>query len=103
MRLLVDFGYTKLLFGKGVNYAQIIDALNEAKVVEEDGPWGERVLVAKDKELSIKLIDDDSVKLPETTRPEVVDKLLIIAKERDDLKQKVYQLEEKIKKVAEAV
>jgi hypothetical protein len=104
MRLLITFGYQSVLFGPETNTGPIIAALSDAVLVEEEGPWDHRVYAAKDKtEIGVKLIGDGDVRLPDVPRAVDLDKLLAIAKERDELKTKVYTLEQQLKKITETV
>jgi hypothetical protein len=105
MRLLATIGYQKVLFAKGIDYSALIDALSSSQIVEETGPYSNRILTVKasGSEVEIKLINDDDIQLPSTDRPEAIQELLKIAKERDDLNAKVYKLEFELKKIRETV
>ena len=104
MRLLVTLDYTKVLFPKSCNYADIIGALEQCQIVEEKGPYGNQVLEAKDKvEIEIKLLADGDIRLPGVPRPESVDRLLAIAKEKETLQSKVRELEAELKKIKDSI
>jgi hypothetical protein len=103
MRLLISIGYQKVLLPKSANYSVVIEAFSAASVVEESGPYGARVLtIQPDAEIDIKLMNDDDIKLPSTQKPEAIEKLLEIAREKDELTSKVYKLEAEIGKMKEA-
>lgn len=104
MRLLITFGYVKVLFPKDCDYSRIIDACGNALMVDESGSYSERVYKpSPNSEIEVKLLNDSDVRLPDTDKPEVIEKLLKVAAERDTLQSKVYQLEARIKKLTEAV
>ncbi|MCK9569779.1 hypothetical protein M0R72_12620 [Candidatus Pacearchaeota archaeon] len=104
MRLLVTFEYSTILFGTDCDYAKIIGAVEGATVVEEEGPYDARFYKAKAKhDITIKLLADGDVRLPDVARPESVDRLLSLAKEKDALTTKVRLLEQELKKIKEAV
>ena len=98
MRLVVTFGYQKVLFPKGCDYSTVIDAVACAQMVEQSGPYDARVFTpSSQSEIDVKLVNDDDVRLPDTVRPESIDKIIELAAERDALKSKVYVLEKKLK------
>lgn len=104
MRLLIELDYTKVLFAKDCNYAEIIRAIEGVTIVEEVGPYGNLCYKAKEGvDVSIKLLADTDVRLPDVPRPESVDRLLSMAKERDALKTKVYALEAELKKIKDTI
>ncbi len=98
MRLVVTFGYQKVLFPKGCDYSTVIDAVGRAQMVEDSGPYDARVYTPSSQlEIDVKLINDDDVRLPDAVRSESLDKIIELATERDTLKLKVYNLEKKLK------
>jgi hypothetical protein len=104
MRLLVTINYVSLLFPATSNYGDIITAIEQAEIVEEEGPYNARVWKLKENpDISIRLIQDSDIRLPGTPRSDTVEKLLELAKERDALRTKVYTLEEKLKAAQQAV
>jgi hypothetical protein len=104
MRLLVNVGYYKMLFSKECNMAAVIDAVSNSVVVEEVGPYGNRVLTVKpDAEIEIKLIQDEDIRLPHSDKPEAITTLLEITKERDELNLEVYKLKAEIKKIKDTI
>ena len=105
MRLLATIGYQNVLFAPTANYSAIIEALGAAQIVNQKYEAGQTLYVSDHSAspVEIKLIADDSLSLPDVVRPESLDKLLEIAKERDDLKVKVYALEQQVKKFTDAV
>ncbi len=103
MRLVVTCGYCTLLLPKTANAIAVVEALSEAELVEETGPWDHRVYKTAERgEITTKFIADDDVRLPDAARPPELDKLLEIAKQRDEALVKVTTLEQKLKKVEEA-
>ena len=67
MRLLVEVGYTKVLFGKGAPVAEIIAAFEGCKIVKEESGWQQpkRYLVESDAEIGVTLINEDAISLPD--------------------------------------
>jgi hypothetical protein len=99
MRLLVEIGYNKVLLPKDCDYSAIIDAIGRGEIVEETGPYGQRVYQCQDGQtVTITLINDDDVRLPNVARPPELEKLLEIAKEKEDLKIQLYEANQKLKK-----
>ena len=102
MRLLIEFGYVKVLFPKDCDYSKVIEAVAQSQVVEEKGPWEARVYVSKpDDEVAIKMLADDCVKLPDVSRSTEVEKIIALVGEKAELQSKVYELEAKLKKVSD--
>ena len=80
MRLVVTFGYQKVLFPKGCDYSTVIDAVACAQMVEESGPYDARVFTpSSQSEIDVKLVNDDDVRLPDSVRPESLEKIIELA------------------------
>jgi len=105
MRLLLTVSYNKILFAKGADVSAIIAALDGAKIVEESGSWsGPKKYIPKDDvDLQATLINDDNVMLPEVNDGGVFEKFHKLTLDRDELRRKNYELEEKLKKISEQV
>lgn len=104
MRLLATFGYQKVLFAVTQHMPALIEALSTAQLVDEAGPWDARVYQpTSGGEMELKLLSEQDIRLPETARPESLDKLLEVAKERDELARKVRSLEQQIKKITDSL
>lgn len=103
MRLLLEVAYNKILFGKGASVSELISALDGAKIVDEKGGWNEpkKFIVREDAEFSCKIINDDSVELPENSDG-MYEQFHKIAQERDDAKNRVAELEKKLKEIEKA-
>lgn len=103
MRLLMQVEYTEVLFGPGAPIAEIIAAIDGAKIVNEEGPYDKRKYVPKkDANVRFQLLADDSVALPEVSDNGFYETYRKLANERDELRSKVKELEKKLTAVAEA-
>lgn len=103
MRLLVEFDYFKVLFGKNAPIAEIISAFDGIKNVEQKG-YGETTTyeIKKDTNISIKLINDDAVCLPDGESNDY-EAFHNLAQKRDELQKRVYELENKLKEIGKTV
>ena len=69
MRLLIGLGYDKILFARGANVSELINAFDKAVYVRETGYGKERCYQPQDSEnISLELVTEDSVSLPESTK-----------------------------------
>ncbi len=103
MRLMVKLGYQDVLFAKGANYSALIESLATARVVSVKYEAGQTLYVDDPNStgpMEFKLIEDDSIILPDIQRPEAVDYVLNVSKERDDLRVENYRLKAQIEKDA---
>jgi len=104
MRLLLTVGYQKLLFGKGTNVSEIINSLDGAALIEEKYVEGHTKIIVRSpsayesNEIVVKLINDDSVLLPEI-KDDKLDILLKVQKKRDESESENYDLKSKIKEL----
>ena len=101
MRLLLTVGYDKILFGKGANISSLLEAFDGAKTVKDDQPYRQprKITIEEGAKLNVELVSDDSVCLPENHDNELYESFHKLASERDDLRKKVKELEDKISKV----
>lgn len=103
MQLLMTVQYYKLLFSKEANVSELIKAFDGAMLVDEKGGYGEprKFIPTEAADLQIQLINDDDVRLPEN-QDGTYEQYHKVATERDSLKTKVKELEDKLKKIQEA-
>lgn len=99
MRLLVKLGYEALLFAPTATM-QILQDIGSAQVVEEAGPYNQRVWQVKDSaEVEVKLIADDDIRLPEKHKDNpAIGKLLETVEANSKLQARIYNLEAQLKK-----
>jgi len=101
MRLLMEVGYTRFLFGEGAPIAEILAVADGIKVVEKDYSSG--VLTIKDDaRVSFELVPDDSVTLPDGRFDHDYEKFHELAASRDELRTEVAQLKRRLAEVQEA-
>ncbi|HET54971.1 MAG TPA: hypothetical protein ENN33_07110 [Ignavibacteria bacterium] len=109
MRLLVEIGYNKILFGKGAKISELLEAFDGIKIIQEEGGYSEpkRYIIDRDTEVSVRLINDDSVSLPENqTRTEVKETLEMFHKLKDKnekLETENKELKEQLEKITETI
>jgi hypothetical protein len=101
MRLLVKVNYVGLLFPSDCDYAKIIDGVGRAQVVSEDGYGKTRQFKISDPDnvISVELIADDSIALPDVEKGPVIEALLKVQEEKDKLQSQVYQLQTELTKI----
>jgi hypothetical protein len=98
VRVIITLGYSTYLLPKG---KYTMEDLCEFIEVEEQGPYGDKIFVPKkQKEAQIRLIPDDSVKLPENHNDQT-ETVLSLEKKRSDLQDKVWALEKELKELKE--
>ena len=98
MRLVLELGYQKILFGKGAPIGTILEAMDGAKIVEKEYSSGS-FTVKGDVAVSLELVPDDSVTLPDTEKSADYEKLRELATSRDKLRTEVAQLKKHIKEI----
>lgn len=106
MRLLVEVGYTKVLFGKGAPVAEIIAAFEGCKIVKEESGWQQpkRYLVESDAEIGVTLINEDAISLPDVVdNGGLFEKFAALSKERDAAVERARVAEKRIKEIEGAV
>lgn len=97
MRLLVKVGYEALLFAPNTNLQTLTDISN-AQIVEEEGPYNQRVWKIKDNaEVEVKLVSDTDIRLPEQRdENSAITELLKLAEEKNKLQSEIYTLKGKL-------
>lgn len=106
MRLLLNIEYYKVLFGKGADVSELIKSFDGAIIVDEDrggsfsGPT--KYNPSREASMSIQLINDDSVMLPENDDGGEFENYHKVATERDKLKTEVKELTDKLKAIEDA-
>jgi len=106
MRLLMKIGYQDVLFGKGVEVGEILEAFDGMKAVTSKGYGAEqRYVIDGDVNIEATLIADDSVSLPDTEPSavtEIVDKYHDVKSQLDESRRDVAKLKKQLEAINEA-
>lgn len=104
MRLLLKVGYQEILFGKGAPIAEIISALDGIKAVDSEGYGESKTYKVKgDIHISVELINDNAICLPDGDKKNEYEAFHALATEKDKLQKKVWELENKLKTIEGAI
>lgn len=106
MRLLIEVGYTKVLFGKGAPVAEIIAAFEGCKIVKEESGWQQpkRYVVESDAEIGVTLVNEDAISLPDGPGDAgLFEKFAALSADRDKAVARALAAEKRLKEIEGAV
>ena len=106
MRLLMKIGYQDVLFGKGAEVGELLEAFEGMKAVKSEGYGAEhRYVIDGDVNIEATLIANDSVSLPDaepSALAEIVDKYHDVKSRLDESRCEVAKLKKQLEAVKDA-